>query len=114
MTRNTVLTDKSGNPLAPATTAEQVAYDNSMNVKQAIDSRISDAEYEVMNQRINNLAKLPEGSTTGDAELQDIRVGADGTVYESAGEAVRKQVSELKSAMGDIGTYLDTINREVI
>lgn len=106
MTLNTVLTNKEGTPLAPATTAEQVAYDNTMNVKQAIDSRISDEEYEVLNQRMNTFASLPDGSTTGDAELQDIRVGADGTVYESAGEAVRGQISGLKSALIDI-TSLD-------
>lgn len=111
MTLNTVLTNKEGTPLAPATTAEQVAYDNTMNVKQAIDSRISDEEYEVLNQRMNTFASLPDGSTTGDAELQDIRVGADGTVYESAGEAVRKQIgpiaSNVKNIKEEIGIGLD-------
>ena len=47
-------------------------------------------DLEVQKSRIDNLTKLGEGSTTGDAELQDVRVGSNGLIYQNAGDAVRE------------------------
>lgn len=52
-------------------------------------------EVAVERARIDKLTTLPEGSTTGDAELQDIRVGYDGIIYENAGTAVREQIKNV-------------------
>lgn len=52
-------------------------------------------------QQIANLI-AHNNDTEGNSELVDIRVSADGTVYPSAGEAVRAQVSQLSEEVADL------------
>lgn len=86
--------DATGHPESVAGVIEE-----NKNLKQAMAKQ--DA-------RINNLAKLPGGSTSGDAELADIRVGADGETYDTAGQAVREQIGSLKSDTSRIKKSLKT------
>lgn len=56
----------------------------------------------VQARRMSTFTNLPYGSTAGDAELQDIRVGYDGVQHLSAGDAVRqigKDLDELKERL---------------
>lgn len=63
----------------------------------------------VLSARMDTFTQLPSGSTSGDAELIDIRVGADGTTYPTAGDAVRGQVTDLKSELNYITDSKETI-----
>ena len=70
---------------------------------ESLSSRMSIVENDIaiQTERIDQIAKLPEGSTTADAEIFDIRIGADGTKYNTAGNAVREQINGLKNIICD-------------
>lgn len=76
------------------------------DVRQSIHDSIHDC-YEdgkagavdlIAREQIANLVSM-NNPTEGNSELQDIRVGFDGTVYESAGEAVREQCRTLSDTL---------------
>ena len=58
-----------------------------------------------LNERVDNVLGLPHGSTTGDAELADIRIGKGGVNFPNAGEAVRKQLEQLDTMHNNNSIY---------
>lgn len=103
---------------AAASEANAAASEAAVNgVSTQLTTRMSaiETEQSVQSARMDTFTSLPEGSTSGNAELADIRVGADGTTYDTAGNAVRGQISELKSDLVDIEdvTGIDTSVKKI-
>ena len=64
------------------------------------------AQMDNIQKRMNAFTALRDGSTTGDAELKDIRVAYDGKEYGNAGEAVREQASDIHKALFGAGASI--------
>ena len=64
------------------------------------------AQMDNIQKRMNTFTSLKDGSTTGDAELEDIRVAYDGKEYGNAGEAVREQASDIHKALFGAGASI--------
>lgn len=99
---------------------ERSIHSEITNTASVIDNRISDeintvngritTEASVLGNRIDNII-AHNNDIEGNSELIDIRTGSDGTIYGSAGTAVREQVQELYKNIEVFGsTPLSIIN----
>ena len=61
------------------------------------NTKADKAELDVERSRINTFVTLQAGSTTGDAELIDARVGTNGSIYNNLGTAIREQFNLLNN-----------------
>ena len=110
-----IISDSTGKEIVAAIQSTDVAQARILEINTAAEAKKNEVlesipedyrntvnEVEVLKSRIDTISSLPEGSTTGDAELQDIRVKADGTTATSAGNAVREKVSDLKNDISNL------------
>ena len=61
----------------------------------------------LLSSQLDNLLSIPSGSlsTSADAALADIKVGWDGTTYDTPGDAVRGQIGELNDDLDNINSF---------
>ena len=100
---------------------------NIKNINSQLDNKANQSDLEVERARIDSFTRLSEGSTTGDAELIDARIGTDGEVYSNVGNSIRTQInrmySNIESYIGQSlkynydwidGGYIDNTNGNLV
>lgn len=87
-------------------TAHEKITELQVKVNIIDNKKANQIDLETQKSRIDQLTKLGEGSTTGDAELKDIRIGVNGQTFENAGESVRRQINEAMNNIYNVANGL--------
>ena len=78
------------------------------NINDQLDKKANELDLQVERNRIDLLTRVENGETEGNAELLDIRNGADGIKYKSSGDAVRQQFKKVNNNLNKL--FLDGAN----
>lgn len=79
------------------------------NARQ-LAQKANESDLAVERERINKFTTLAAGSTTGDAELIDARIGANAITYPNVGTAIRKQIGRISSEFSFLKDGYETLN----
>ena len=76
------------------------SFNNTKAIEESLNGSLAKIQentnnIEIANDRIDTIIALPTGSTTGDAELIDGRIGYDGVQYSTIGDAIRGQFEDI-------------------
>lgn len=84
-----------------ATTTVQDGSVTKAKLFQALSDEITQhgTDINMLSSRIDEIIDLPDGSTTGDAQLADIKIGWDGRTYSEPGVAVRNQLFDVNGVI---------------
>lgn len=107
--------------VAAEATARQAAVAAEATARQTADTSLQNGLTEEVNARTTQGASLqtqidqlvaPTGTAPSAAEVENARVGYDGTTYDTLGNAIRTQASELRSNMSDFesGVFANPIS----
>lgn len=98
-----------------------VDADFSLTSERPLQNQAITRELVTLKAMIEQLTGLTSDDIMAREELLDIRIGADGTIYDTAGDAVREQIEDIRAEfedvreqIGNMNTLLDDINGEVI
>ena len=83
-----------------------VIEDEIDEINSSLDKKASQSDLLTERRRIDSFVSLNEGSTTGDAELIDARIGADGVTYNNLGTAIRTEISKISNTLNNPKEYL--------
>ena len=76
---------------------DNLLKDIKTEVSNQLGTKANENDLIVERKRIDSFTSLVQGSTTGDAELIDGRVGANGVTYSNLGTAIRTQIKNINN-----------------